>query len=121
MAMAPALVSRLKIMAGMNIVERRRPQDGQIAMEIDGREIDIRVATVATIWGEKCVMRILDKSRSSVRMGDLGMPPAHPRAIYPSISGPRSGWCSAPGRPEVERRRRCTRRSPRSTTRAETS
>ncbi len=74
--MAPALVSRLKIMAGMNIVERRRPQDGQITMQIDDREIDIRVATVATIWGEKCVLRILDKSRSLYRMGDLGMPVA---------------------------------------------
>ena len=74
-AMAPALVSRLKIMAGMNIVERRRPQDGQITMEVDGREIDIRVSTVATIWGENCVMRVLDKSRSLFRMGDLGMPP----------------------------------------------
>jgi type IV pilus assembly protein PilB len=76
MGMAPALVSRLKILAGMNIVERRRPQDGQITMQIDGREIDIRVATVATIWGEKCVLRILDKSRSLYRMGDLGMPVA---------------------------------------------
>jgi type IV pilus assembly protein PilB len=76
MGMAPALVSRLKILAGMNIVERRRPQDGQITMEIDGREIDIRVATVATIWGEKCVLRVLDKSRSLYRMGDLGMPVA---------------------------------------------
>jgi len=74
MGMAPALVSRLKIMAGMNIVERRRPQDGQITMKIDGREIDIRVATVATIWGEKCVLRVLDKSRSLYRMGELGMP-----------------------------------------------
>jgi type IV pilus assembly protein PilB len=76
MGMAPALVSRLKIMAGMNIVERRRPQDGQITMEIDNREIDIRAATVATIWGEKCVLRILDKSRSLYRMGELGMPPS---------------------------------------------
>src|SRR5579884_2744182 len=72
--MGPALVSRLKIMAGMNIVERRRPQDGQIAMDVDGRAIDIRVATVATIWGEKCVLRILDKSRPLYRLGDLGMP-----------------------------------------------
>jgi type IV pilus assembly protein PilB len=72
--MAPALVSRLKIMAEMNIVERRRPQDGQITMTVDGREIDIRVSTVATIWGESCVLRLLDKSRSLFRMGDLGMP-----------------------------------------------
>ncbi|HUA94964.1 MAG TPA: GspE/PulE family protein [Acidimicrobiales bacterium] len=73
-AMAPALVSRLKIMADMNIVERRRPQDGQITMQVDGREIDIRVSTVATIWGESCVLRVLDKSRSVFRMADLGMP-----------------------------------------------
>jgi type IV pilus assembly protein PilB len=74
MAMAPALVSRLKIMADMNIVERRRPQDGQITMSVDGRDIDIRVSTVATIWGESCVLRVLDKSRSVFRMADLGMP-----------------------------------------------
>ncbi len=73
-SMAPALVSRLKIMAEMNIVERRRPQDGQITMTVDGRDIDIRVSTVATIWGESCVLRVLDKSRSVFRMADLGMP-----------------------------------------------
>jgi type IV pilus assembly protein PilB len=73
-SMGPALSSRVKIMAGMNIVERRRPQDGQIAMEVDGRPIDIRVSTVATIWGEKCVLRILDKSRPLYKLGDLGMP-----------------------------------------------
>jgi type IV pilus assembly protein PilB len=69
------LVSRIKIMAGMNIVERRRPQDGQLTTTVDGKDIDVRVATVATIWGEKCVMRILDKTRSVLRLGDLGMPP----------------------------------------------
>lgn len=73
-AMAPALTSRIKILAGMNIVERRRPQDGQISMTIDGKPIDIRVSTVATIWGEACVMRVLDKSRSLFQLGDLGMP-----------------------------------------------
>jgi type IV pilus assembly protein PilB len=72
--MAPALVSRLKIMAGMNIVERRRPQDGQLQMTVDGREVDVRVATVGVHWGEKTVLRILDKSRSLFKLGDLGMP-----------------------------------------------
>jgi type IV pilus assembly protein PilB len=72
--MGPALISRIKILAGMNIVERRRPQDGQISMRVDGRDIDIRVATTATIWGETCVMRLLDKNRSLLRLGDLGMP-----------------------------------------------
>ena len=69
----PALVSRIKIMAGMNIVERRRPQDGQIATEVDGRALDIRVSSNATIWGEKVVLRLLDKSRSLYRAGELGM------------------------------------------------
>jgi type IV pilus assembly protein PilB len=73
-AMGPALVSRIKIMAGMNIVERRRPQDGQIATEIDGRALDIRVATTATIWGEKAVLRLLDKSQPLFRLEDIGMP-----------------------------------------------
>jgi type IV pilus assembly protein PilB len=73
-SMGVGLVSRIKIMSGMNIVERRRPQDGQMRTEIDGREVDVRVATVSTIWGEKCVMRLLDRSRSVLRLGDLGMP-----------------------------------------------
>ena len=49
--MAPALVSRIKIMASMNIVERRRPQDGQLQINIDGRDVDVRVATVGVHWG----------------------------------------------------------------------
>ena len=73
-AMGVGLVSRIKIMAGMNIVERRRPQDGQLTALIDGKDTDVRVATAATIWGEKCVMRILDKNRSVLRLHDLGMP-----------------------------------------------
>jgi type IV pilus assembly protein PilB len=73
-AIAGAVVSRIKILAGMNIVERRRPQDGQFSTEVDGRGIDVRVSTMATVWGEKCVLRVLDKSRSLYRLGDLGMP-----------------------------------------------
>jgi type IV pilus assembly protein PilB len=71
--MGPAVVSRIKVLAEMNIVERRRPQDGKIAMEVDGRPIDLRVSTAATIWGEKAVMRLLDKSRSLFRLDELGM------------------------------------------------
>jgi len=73
-SMGVGLISRIKIMAGMNIVERRRPQDGQLRTEIDGREVDVRVATVSTIWGEKCVMRLLDRTRSVLHLGELGMP-----------------------------------------------
>jgi type IV pilus assembly protein PilB len=71
--MGVGLVSRIKIMADMNIVERRRPQDGKFTVMIDEKEVDVRVATVATIWGETCVMRILDKSRSVLSIDDLGM------------------------------------------------
>ena len=72
-SMGVGLISRIKIMAGMNIVERRRPQDGQLRTEIDGKEVDVRVATVATIWGEKCVMRLLDRTRSVLQLSELGM------------------------------------------------
>ena len=70
----PEFVSRIKIMADMDIVERRRPQDGQFQMTVDGAGIDIRVATGATIWGETAVLRLLDKSRSILELGELGMP-----------------------------------------------
>jgi type IV pilus assembly protein PilB len=73
-SLASPLVSRVKILANMNIVERRRPQDGQFATEADGRGVDIRVSTVATVFGEKCVMRLLDKDRSLLRLDELGMP-----------------------------------------------
>ena len=67
-----ALASRIKIMAGMNIVERRRAQDGQISVNVDARELDVRVATIETIWGEKLVMRLLDRSRSLITLPQLG-------------------------------------------------
>jgi type IV pilus assembly protein PilB len=73
-AIGPGLVSRIKIMANMNIVERRRPQDGHLTITIDGKEVDVRVATVSTIMGENCVMRILDKTRSVFNLKELGMP-----------------------------------------------
>jgi type IV pilus assembly protein PilB len=74
-AMAQALVSRIKIMADMNIVERRRPQDGQIEASVDGKDLDIRVSTTSTVHGEKTVLRILDKSRALFDVSTLGMPP----------------------------------------------
>jgi type IV pilus assembly protein PilB len=70
----PELVSRIKIMADMDIVERRRPQDGQFETKIDGAGVDVRVATGATIWGETAVLRLLDKSRSMKHLSELGMP-----------------------------------------------
>jgi type IV pilus assembly protein PilB len=72
-SIGPALVSRVKILGGMNIVERRRPQDGQISMRVDNRDVDIRVSTTAVVAGEKVVMRLLDKSRPMYQLGQLGM------------------------------------------------
>jgi type IV pilus assembly protein PilB len=73
-AAGPELVSRIKIMAEMDIVERRRPQDGQFQMNVDGVAVDVRVATGATIFGETAVLRLLDKSRSMKQLSELGMP-----------------------------------------------
>src|SRR3954452_8480769 len=83
-SIGPAIVSRIKILGGMNIVERRRPQDGQISMEIEGREVDIRVASTAVVGGEKVVMRLLDKSRPLFALEQLGMP-ADTAELYSSL------------------------------------
>jgi type IV pilus assembly protein PilB len=72
--MGPAVISRIKIMGGMNIVERRRPQDGQTSLEVDGRALDVRIASTPTIFGEKVTMRLLDKSKPLFTGADLGMP-----------------------------------------------
>jgi general secretion pathway protein E len=61
-----AVISRIKIMAKLNIAERRIPQDGRIKMKVLGREIDLRVSTVPTLYGESVVMRILDKSNTQI-------------------------------------------------------
>ena len=66
------VLSRLKIMADMNIAERRIPQDGRMSVNHDGRRIDLRVATLPTVWGEKCVMRILDNTNTQLALQDLG-------------------------------------------------
>ncbi|MCB0918084.1 MAG: Flp pilus assembly complex ATPase component TadA [Actinobacteria bacterium] len=66
------VVSRLKIMADMNIAERRVPQDGRISVTVHGSKIDLRVATLPTVWGEKVVMRILDNSTARLNLSDLG-------------------------------------------------
>ena len=68
-----AIVSRIKIMAEMDIAERFRPQDGHIRMHIEGRQIDFRVATIPTIFGESVVMRILDKSAILLDVDELGL------------------------------------------------
>ena len=68
--------SRLKVMADINIAERRIPQDGRISLNVAGKAIDLRVATLPTVYGEKVVMRILDKTRAQLSLSDLGFHPA---------------------------------------------
>src|SRR5919106_1086499 len=71
------ITSRLKIMADVNIAERRLPQDGRISLTVQGKQIDIRMATLPTVHGEKIVMRILDKSSVLLRLSDLGFLPGN--------------------------------------------
>ena len=70
-----AVVSRLKIMADIDIAERRRPQDGRISLKVGRRAIDLRVSSLPTIYGEKVVMRILDTSQALLQLEDLGFLP----------------------------------------------
>lgn len=69
------VISRLKIMADINIAERRIPQDGRISVTMGGKGIDLRVATLPTVYGEKVVMRILDKTQAMLSLDDLGFLP----------------------------------------------
>jgi len=68
----PGVISRVKIMANLDIAERRRPQDGRINLKFRGREIDLRVSVLPGIFGEKVVLRILDKERSLIPLEQLG-------------------------------------------------
>jgi type IV pilus assembly protein PilB len=71
--MATAVSSRIKVMANMDIVDRHRAQDGQIRIDGDSRQVDIRVSTAETIWGEKVVLRLLDQSRTVLNLDQLGL------------------------------------------------
>jgi general secretion pathway protein E len=69
-----ALISRIKVMANLNIAEKRLPQDGRIELKVGNKEVDIRVSTLPTAFGERVVMRLLDKSSVLISLTDLGMP-----------------------------------------------
>lgn len=83
-----SVISRVKIIAGMNIAERRLPQDGRISFKMDGGEYDLRVSTLLTVFGEKVVMRILDKSSVLLELEDLGFLPLQQRLIEGLIAKP---------------------------------
>jgi type IV pilus assembly protein PilB len=82
------IVSRLKVMADINIAERRIPQDGRINTIINGRDVDLRVATLPTVHGEKVVMRVLDKSTVLLRLSDLGFLPENMQRYEESYRKP---------------------------------
>ena len=73
-AFANMLASRIKVMAKLDIAEKRLPQDGRIAIKLGGREVDLRVSTIPSSFGERVVMRLLDKSAGRLDLADLGMP-----------------------------------------------
>jgi len=72
---ATPLISRIKILANMNIADHHRPQDGQFSIKAKGRFIDIRVGTIATAYGEMAMLRLLDKSRANLVLSELGFLP----------------------------------------------
>lgn len=82
------IVTRLKLMANLNIAEHRVPQDGRMSIRVDGTEVDLRVATLPTVEGEKIVIRILDKSRAQFSLGELGFLPASLKAYETSFRKP---------------------------------
>jgi type IV pilus assembly protein PilB len=82
------LVSRIKILAGMRIDERRVPQDGRFEANLDGFKIDLRVASIPTQWGEKVVLRILSKDNVIIDLEDLGLVPADYEIILRNIMKP---------------------------------
>ena len=83
-----AIISRLKIMSELDIAERRIPQDGRIKLKIGDKKVDLRVSTLPCIFGEKVVMRILDKGNLNLDLADFGMEEKAIRDIYHSIAQP---------------------------------
>jgi len=80
----PVIISRVKIMAGLNIAEKRLPQDGRIRIKLAGKDVDIRVSTVPTAYGERVVMRLLDRSATILQLDELGLN-GHKRDLVDSL------------------------------------
>jgi type II secretion system protein E len=83
-----AIISRIKVMSGMNIAEKRLPQDGRINVRIKGEEIDIRVSTVPTVYGESVSLRLLTRGKIFLTLDKLGFDPAEENAIREIILKP---------------------------------
>jgi type II secretion system protein E len=86
--LSSAVISRLKIMAELDIAERRLPQDGRIRLHLQNRQVDVRVATIPTLHGESVVLRLLDKDGGRVGLGELGMDSDTLRLFAEAVSRP---------------------------------
>ncbi len=84
----PALISRVKVMAKMNIAEKRLPQDGRFEVRIGDQDIDVRVSTIPTAFGERLVLRLLNKSGSLLKLEDLGLGPGRLKLLKRLVSNP---------------------------------
>ena len=84
----PALISRVKVMAKMNIAEKRLPQDGRFEVKIGDQDIDVRVSTIPTAFGERLVLRLLNKSGSLLELMDLGLTPGRLKLLRKLVSSP---------------------------------
>ncbi|WP_123565936.1 GspE/PulE family protein [Pseudomonas vranovensis] len=87
-ALSAMLVSRIKVMARLDIAEKRQPQDGRITLRAAGREVDVRVSTLPGIHGERVVMRVLDKQASLLALANLGMPEAVEQGLRGCLARP---------------------------------
>ncbi len=87
-AIEPALVSRIKILSNLKIDEHRIPQDGQFAVMVSDKEVDLRIAISPVVWGEQVVIRLLDKSGTSMEIEGMGMTGRALRAVMQGISRP---------------------------------
>ncbi|WP_374515518.1 GspE/PulE family protein, partial [Brevundimonas sp.] len=85
---APLLVSRIKVMARLDIAERRLPQDGRIPLTLGGKSLDVRVSTLPSRGGERVVLRILDKDQADLRLDQLGMAPDALEAFESALREP---------------------------------
>ncbi len=108
-----AVVSRIKLLAELDIAERRRPQDGRIRVRLEARELDLRVSTVPTMYGESVVLRLLDHGGRPVTLDELGMSRRRSRRGRATSRRGRTACCSSPVPPAAARRRRSTPRSQR--------
>ncbi len=88
LSLHPAVVARVKVLGGMDIGERRLPQDGRFSLTVDGKAYDFRVSTLPSIHGEKVVLRILDKSGGVRRLNELGFTPGDQRRVERLLAQP---------------------------------